>query len=379
MPEKINIITSLSALKSLARNLAKSTVVACDLEADSMYHYKEKVCLLQLATEQVTAVVDPLAVPNLDPLKPLFRNPGIRKVFHGADYDVRSLYRDFQIEINNLFDTELACRFLGARSTGLEPVLKKVFGVVLDKKYQKRDWSRRPLPEAMLRYAARDTIYLVDLSKILLLQLIEKQRFTWVTEECEILSRVRATSTDNKPLYQKFKGAGRLSRRNLAVLEGLLQFRQSVAKKKDRPLFKVIGSDAIKKIVARRPVDMKTLKGAKALSPRQVEMFGSNIIDIIKTAMAIPPKELPTYPRSRPPALDPAVPNRIQNLKNWRDAKAKTLKMNPPLLLTKSLMATIAGAKPTHMGQFTKLPEMRDWQKEEFGKEIIALFKNTEQ
>jgi len=375
MTDRINIITSHSGLRALAKELSKSTVVACDLEADSMYHYREKVCLLQLATERLTAVVDPLAVPNLDPLKPLFENPGIRKVFHGSDYDIRSLHRDFQIEILNLFDTELACRFLGARSTGLEPVLKRVFGVTLDKKYQKRDWSRRPLPEDMLRYAARDTIYLVDLSKILLLQLIEKQRFTWVTEECEILSRVRIAPTDDKPLYLKFKGAGRLNRRNLAVLEGLLQFRNRIAKKKDRPLFKVMGSDSIKNLVARRPTNKKSLKAAKILSPRQIEMFGSDIINIIKTAMDIPSKDLPSYPRKRPPAIDPAVPKRIQCLKAWRDAKARELKINPPLLFTKSLMASIAGANPTQLGQFTGLPEMRNWQIEEFGKEIIALFK----
>jgi len=212
MTEKFTTIDTLSSLENLAVILEKESVIACDLEADSMYHYKEKVCLLQIATNQCTYVVDPLAIGQLDSLKPMFADPKIRKIFHGADYDIRSLFRDFHIEINNLFDTELACRFLGIRATGLEPVLKKMFNVTLDKKFQKRDWSRRPLPDQMLRYAAGDTTYLVDLSNILLKGLEEKGRFFWVMEECEILSRVRpAPPVDGRPLYMKFKGAGRLS------------------------------------------------------------------------------------------------------------------------------------------------------------------------
>ena len=104
----------------LARRLAPQSVIAVDLEADSMHHFHEKVCLLQLAAEGVNAVVDPLAIGHLAPLASLLADPGIRKVFHGADYDVRCLYRDFQIEIENLFDTQLACRFLGFKATGLE-------------------------------------------------------------------------------------------------------------------------------------------------------------------------------------------------------------------------------------------------------------------
>ncbi|MBW1842045.1 MAG: ribonuclease D, partial [Deltaproteobacteria bacterium] len=249
MRKNFTVVDTPASLKRLAADLKRETVIACDLEADSMYHYQEKVCLLQIATENLTAVVDPLAVQNMAPLKQLFQNPKIRKIFHGADYDVRSLYRDFRIEINNLFDTELACRFLGMRSTGLEPVLKKMFGVKLDKKFQKRDWSQRPLPDNMLRYAAGDTIYLVDLSKILIQKLEEKGRLTWVTEECDILSRVRPAPPDNGPLYLRFKGAGRISRRNLAVLEGLLGFRKHLAQKRDKPLFKIIGNEALMKIV----------------------------------------------------------------------------------------------------------------------------------
>jgi len=113
-----------SELEKIARSLEKGKVIAVDLEADSMYHLKEKVCLIQMATKRNSILIDPLQIRNLSSLKPLFSNKNIKKIFHGADYDIRSLYRDFKIKVNNLFDTELACRFLGIKETGLSSVKK---------------------------------------------------------------------------------------------------------------------------------------------------------------------------------------------------------------------------------------------------------------
>ena len=149
---KYQIIDTVSRLENIAKAFENEKTVAVDLEADSMYHFREKVCLIQMATTQANVVIDPLLIHDLSPLKPIFSSPNIRKIIHGADYDVRSLYRDFGIEINNLFDTELACRFLGSRETGLDAVVQKLFQVKLNKKYQKKDWSKRPLPEKMIEY-----------------------------------------------------------------------------------------------------------------------------------------------------------------------------------------------------------------------------------
>ena len=148
------IIDSGSQLADLADKLKNETAIGVDVEADSMYHFKEKVCLIQMATANINVVIDPLMVKDLSALKPVFKSKNIQKIFHGADYDVRSLYRDFNISINNLFDTELASRFMGFPETGLEAVLKKRFSISLDKRFQRKDWSRRPLPREMFDYAA---------------------------------------------------------------------------------------------------------------------------------------------------------------------------------------------------------------------------------
>src|SRR4030067_924631 len=140
-------------LEGVARILGQANIIGVDLEADSFYHYFEKVCLLQIATESASYVIDPLALRDLSALPPVFSNPRIRKVFHGADYDIRSLHRDFRLEVENLFDTQLSSKFLGLRESGLEALLRSRFHVELNKKYQRADWSQRPLSPEVGGYA----------------------------------------------------------------------------------------------------------------------------------------------------------------------------------------------------------------------------------
>ena len=141
---KYAIISARAELAAQVQRLQKHKIIGVDLEADSLYHFKEKVCLLQIAAGSLNIVIDPLQIKDLTTLKPLFKNPNIQKVFHGADYDIRSLFRDFKITVNNLFDTQLACRFLGMNETSLEAVIRRWFQVNLNKKYQRKDWSKRP-------------------------------------------------------------------------------------------------------------------------------------------------------------------------------------------------------------------------------------------
>jgi ribonuclease D len=186
-------------LNKIVAELQKEPAIGVDLEADSMFHYQEKVCLLQISTHTLNIVIDPLSVQDLSPLAPVFGDARIRKVFHGADYDIRSLYRDFGIEVHSLFDTQVASRFLGARETGLASLLKMRFDVSSDKRYQKKDWSQRPLSAAMLTYAVQDICYLLPLAGILERELMEKGLLFCVEEECEQLSGVRPNSSRNRP------------------------------------------------------------------------------------------------------------------------------------------------------------------------------------
>jgi ribonuclease D len=369
------IIDKTIDLQKMIRSVEKEKAVAVDLEADSMYHYKEKVCLIQIATEKASFVIDPLAIKDLAPLKPIFSDPDIKKIFHGADYDVRSLYRDFKIRINNLFDTELACRFLGIKETGLQAVLKTFFDVDIDKKYQKKDWSKRPLPKEMMAYASKDVIYLLPLARMLIHKLEKLDRITWVLEECEDLSKVRPVLSNEGPLFMKFKGAGRLKSRSLAVLEALLQFRKRMAEKKDRPFFKIIGNESMMKIVTARPVTLRRLKNIKALSNRQVSMYGSDLIKVVAKTLKVPESELPVFSSQKPPVLPNGVPAKIKALKSWRISKANALGIDPGILCNNVLITAIAVKNPGDSKSLETVKEMKNWQKQAFGTEIIRVLK----
>ena len=367
------IIDTFDALENLVETIGNEKAIGVDLEADSMYHFQEKVCLIQIASRRTNVVIDPLMIKDLSPLKPLFKKPEIQKIFHGADYDVRSLYRDFRITINNLFDTELASRFLGYSETSLEAVLKNKFDVTLDKKYQRKDWSKRPLPQDMISYAAKDARYLLSLAENLSAELKDKGRLGWVKEECEILSRVRPNTDNSQPLYMHFKGAGRLDPRSLAVLESLLQYRRKIAQKKDMPLFRIFSSRTLLELAEKKPLNLKKLEDAGILSPRQISMYGRKLIQTINGAMQILPKNLPAYPRKKSPKVPLVVAGRVKALKQWRDAKASRLEIDPALIFTKSLISAIALQKPSKVSDLAAIQELKNWQRKEFGRDIVQL------
>lgn len=371
------LIDNDSDLKKIARRLSREKDIAVDLESDSMYHFREKVCLLQVATKTENFIIDPLKITDLSPLKPVFRNENIQKVFHGADYDIRSLFRDFQFEVHTLFDTQLASRFLGYEETGLEALLQKFFAISLNKRYQKKDWSQRPLPREMMDYAANDAIHLIPLARILEKKLREKKRLQWVKEECILLSQVRPPINNHGPLYLNFKGASSFGPKNLAVLEALLQLRRQIAKKKDKPLFKVFQNAAIAKIARSAPRSKKRLSEIQALSNTQIDMYGNSIIAAIKKAHQIDPKNLPVYPKKRTPVIKIRDQERIKVLKDWKERKSKELGIEPALILGKSIVAAIAMGNPKTIKDLKAIKEVKSWQIKAFGKEMLSVLKTV--
>jgi ribonuclease D len=374
---RYDIIDTLPDLEALAAELEREPLLGIDLEADSMYHFQEKVCLIQLATARRNVIIDTIAVRDLAPLKPVFRNPDILKVFHGADYDVRSLYRDFEIRINALFDTQLACRFLGFKETGLEAVLKNTFDVSVDKKYQRKDWSLRPLPAGMLAYAAADVRYLLPLAEQLEAELAAQDRLAWVKEECRLLSKVRPSAADEGPLFLGCKGAGRLDPRGLAVLENLLKLRRQLACRKDRPPFKVFNPDTLLALAVARPEAREALEQARILSATQMERHGREVLAAIQKGMELPASQLPRYPRQKSKTISAVVSNRIQALRSWRESQARRLKIDPSLICSKATMGALAERRPLKIEDLADLDGLKQWQRKAFGKEILAALQKV--
>ena len=151
----VPILTTTQEVSDLTARLMQETAVAIDLEMDALHSYQEKICLAQVSSSTETVIIDPLAGADLAPLTPLFASSDIRKIFHAADYDLRSLKRDYGFEVRNLFDTMVSAQLCGEGKIGLADLLQKYFGIELDKKYQRADWSQRPLKPEMIRYALK--------------------------------------------------------------------------------------------------------------------------------------------------------------------------------------------------------------------------------
>lgn len=343
-----------------------------------MFHFKERICLIQIAAPDIIYIIDPLAVSDMEALRPVMENEEIQKVFHGADYDVRCLLRDYGINIHNLFDTELAGRFLGYSETGLNAVINRLFNVKLEKKFQKKDWSQRPLPAEMIRYAADDVRYLIALKSLLEQELTEKGRLAWAIEECRTISEVRPEPADARPLFTRCKGAGRLDPRSLAVLEALLEMRLEKARQKNRPPFKIMGAAALIKLAQTRPKSMKKLQSLNILSRKQINMHGGDILQAVKLGASVPWDQLPAFPRRTRPKHSAEITKKIRRLKQWRDREAGRLAIDPGVFFSNAQITRLVEAAPTSLADLTAINGLKNWQIREYGKKLIDTIKHRE-
>jgi len=369
----IPIITEMEQLQAFAERLEQHASIAIDLEADSMHHYREQACLLQFSTPEETLLVDPLRLANLEPLRKVLADPAIRKLFHAADYDLRCLRRDFDLEVRGLFDTMIASQFCGEEKFGLADLLNKYFSIQLDKKFQRADWTIRPLPHDMMNYAAEDTRHLERLAEIMLTSLRTLGREEWVAEECRLLEQV-AFDVQNGPKYLRFKGAGKLTPRQLAILDLLLEWREGEAERRDVPPFKVFGNQGLLAIALNAPESPKALASLEGVYPRLAERYGRQLLRLVEQAQALPDNQLPQFPKGLRRFREPEVEKRLAALKQWRTGKAAELQLDAGLLINNALLEELAKRQPQSLDQ---LDVLKNWQRQVLGEEILAQLRKN--
>lgn len=365
------IITDPAGLAEVAAIISRESEVAVDLEMDSLHHYQEKVCLIQISTRTENWLIDPLALKDLSPLAAPFGNPDIVTVMHGADYDIRSMHRDFGIEVNNLFDTMIASRFLGITDFGLAALLRARFGIELNKKYQKADWSKRPLSAEMSEYAVADTSDLLTLYDQLRAELVEKGRLSWLEEECRLVCQARVSEKEG-PLFISCKGAGKLKGRSLAILEALLQLRNQQARDQDRPAFKIISAETLQDIAEKRIRNLSELTTIKGMTPGQIQRYGDRIVAAVAAGLALPDEELPHFPRQQRDEPADGTKERIKCLKSWRQEKSRKLGLEPGVIAPNWLLEGISEANPITFEALDDIAGMRNWQKALYGQDLLA-------
>jgi ribonuclease D len=364
----VQLIETAADLAALVDRLRGEPLLAVDTEAASFHRYLDRIYLLQLSSRQETAVVDPLATGTLDPVGELLADPGIEIIFHDADYDLRLLDREYRFHAETLFDTRVAAQLLNEPGIGLAALLEKYLGVRLDKRFQRADWSARPLSADMLTYAASDTRYLPELRDILAGQLEARGRMGWAREEFALLTRIRAADPDAaEPGWLRLKGAKALRGRELAVLREVWEWREGVARRLDRATFRVLNNEPMLLMAKTPPADLAALKAIPGISGDQAERRGREILAAVRRGVELPEEQLPRIARQprRPPDL--AFETRLERLKTRRNALAQELELAPGVLCPNGTLESIARVNPDTVDQLEAVPELRRWQARTIG------------
>ncbi len=370
---EIEVVADQAAFDRLLESLAREPLLAVDTEAASFHRYEDRVYLLQISSRDRTAVVDPLAVDSLERFAALLADPRIEVIFHDADYDLRLLQRQYGIRAARLFDTRVAAQFLNEPGIGLAALLEKYFGVTLNKKYQRADWSARPLSSEMLAYAATDTRHLPALRDELRGQLDARQRLAWVEEEFGLLEGVAWAPVDpGESAYLRLKGAKALKGRELALLRALYDWREGTARRLDRASFRILNNEPLFAMATQPPRTLEELQRVRGVGPETIARRGSEILDAIEQAMAIPERDLPRLPRPPRRAPDPAADARFERLKAARNLIATRLDLAPGVACPNGTLEEIARQAPSRLEDLETIPALRRWQRMEFGKELLA-------
>ena len=354
-------------------SLSGADLLAVDTEAASFHRYRDRVYLIQLSSRTATAIVDPLTVADLGSLGALLADPGLETLFHDADYDLRILNRDYGFTATRLFDTRIAAQLLNEPGIGLAALLEKYLGVTLDKRWQRADWSRRPLEQGMLDYAASDTRSLPTLRDLLKDQLEAGGRWSWAEEEFSLLSAIRWSPAGTpEEAYLRVKGVRTLKGHQLTVLREVFAWRERVADELDRAVFRVVMNDPMLAIARAMPADEQALRELKVLSPEQVRRWGAEILAAVRRGVEAPAASIPVFERSRRPPPDLAYDARLERLKSVRNAIAAELPLAPGVLCPNAILEAIARQEPASLEGLTEIGEMRRWQRAVLGERLIA-------
>jgi len=368
----VEIVSQSSQLDVAVKVMLGSRGIALDTESNSFHHYPEQLCLIQIATRCKVHIVDTMVLKELDSLKEVLVDDSIKKVVHGADYDIRSLDRHYGFRICNLYDTNIAARFAGMTRVGLAALIEDLLGVTIhkSKRLQRADWGQRPLSAEALDYAATDVRYLLALQDVLDQRLQALGRTGWVAEECDRLEEVRYTPPGLETSYLTVKGARDLDGRGLAILRSLFLFREEEARRQHRPPFFIIPDTALISLATSPTVALSEIPG---LGQTGLQRFGRGLQQALREGLAAPPVRRP------PPITNKRMSReqvqRLGRLKAWRVSLGTTLSLDPSLLWPTTSLERLAKAPDMLDSELTSA-DIRRWQRDSFAAALNAYLES---
>ena len=367
------LVQTETELLEVVGDLVTRSHIAVDTESNSLFAYQEQVCLIQFSTAQADYLVDPLSLPDLSILEQIFQNPDIEKVLHGAEYDVLCLRRDFNFMLNNLFDTRVASRTLGWKQSGLNNLLLKVFNTNVNKRYQRADWGKRPLPSEMLDYARYDTHYLLELQDYLVKELRAIDRYAEAYELCQHMAQVQPRDNGFDPEgYWRISKIRELTGRQIAVFRELYLYRDKNARKFNRPAFKILGDKVLLTLAKEMPSSREDLTEVPGMSAGQIRRFGNGILECIRQGKKAP---IPKQPKNK--RLSDVAHARYEALHDWRKNLARKRKVESDIILPREMLREIAVVGPDIREELHQLMVPLEWRFQEYGEAILDILSNN--
>ena len=317
--------------------------VALDTEADNLFRYRTRICLLQVMAGRQIFLVDLLAPLPLDGL--WLRLAGRHLVMHGSDFDLRLLYDFCGFTAHSLFDTMMAAQLLNLPRIGLASLLEQHFGVALAKEGQKANWSKRPLPQKLVDYAALDVFHLPALRDILRTELEHRGRLGWQEQRCRWqIESARTGFPQNDVHAWRIGRSERLSPRGQCVLWAVWHWREETARQLDQPPFKITSNELLGEIAARADAGLpEEAILAVNLGKRHPRLIRS-LTEAVRTGLAKNPASLPRRHHGRDPNWLPLNAAELvlqDRLKTDRDRVAQQLNLDPTLIANRAQLAQI--------------------------------------
>jgi ribonuclease D len=375
LPDAVYVNTT-QHLRQLAAQWAKQPMLAVDTESNSLYAYREQVCLIQISTAEADYIIDPLAIDDLQPLAPLMSDPQIEKIFHAAEYDLMCLKRDFNFTFRNIFDTMVAARICGQKTIGLGNLLLKYMGIELDKSHQRDDWGKRPLPADSLRYAQTDTHYLIQLRGQLKSELEAMGRWQEAAEVFAEQCHVTPPNLNFDPEgYWRIALPNSLSAREIAVLRELYLLREKLAERRNTPPFKIFGDKVLTAVATTMPRRIEDLEHMTGISSLQVQRYGRDVLKAVQRGEQSP---LPAPPTPEPPA-DPVAVECYTALRDWRKERAQARGVESDVIISKETLWQLAQKRPTALEELQGVPGLGPWRLESYGQELLEVLSRFSQ
>jgi len=300
-------IDSDTALDDLCQRLAKKSCIAFDTEFVSEDRYRPQLCLIQVAAEDIVAIIDPLPIEKTEPFWNLLAEPGRTVLAHAAREEIRFCYRYSGKKIAGLFDTQLAAGFIGMEfPASLANLVQRMLGKMLPKGETRTNWRTRPLTEAQLRYAAHDVTDLEAMYTKLAAQIAKAGRRSWLDEESDIIQQ-SIIESENAESWRRVSGGSGLPARQLEIIRQLWRWRERRAQRADIPPRRIMRDDLIVELAKRQASDVKHVRAIRGMEQRQYVDHYEDIAKAIQAALNVDESELPKRPRGTRDVVSPML------------------------------------------------------------------------